>query len=305
MGVELFNLEFKINSPMDLDKFFYQEKTLSNLIKEKFNRISHFFSTGVWINKNRLYKWIHEHKDVRINNLFDQHIRMKNKVTRCQQNLPLKKKTGFQEFKEGCQFFLNFLKSPIQLGTPFPSLNPLAKNIIKHISKNNGKDQAPRFILEIGPGTGIFTDRIIRRMTEKDELHLVEHNRDFCEKLQERYRRFKNVKVIHKSILDFTPPEGVKYNAVISGLPLNGFQKDFVEATFKKFKEVTQPGGTLSYFDYMFFAGIKKAFMKKSGRENLEEILQMKEKFYQENALSVDKVLRNIPPARVMHHKIL
>lgn len=303
MGAEAINdfkSFFKIEAVEDIDKFFYKEKTAGNLITELFNRLSHFFSTGIWITKDKLSQWVLANRDVRIENLFDQHVRMKNKVIRLQNNLYLPKKSAAEELKDGFQFFLGFLKSPNGVGTPFPSLKSLAKRVIRQIDKNYGPDQPPRRFLEVGPGTGIFTDNIIRRMTPNDELHLVDYDAKFCEELRKKYAEFPNVKVFHESILDFG---GHQYDAVISGLPLNGFQLDFVQKVFEKLDELIAPGGTLSYFDYLYFPQIKMAFSSREDRANIQGILDLKEQYFQAHALGVDKVWKNVPPARVLHHR--
>jgi phospholipid N-methyltransferase len=56
-----------------------------------------------------------------------------------------------------------------------------------------------RCIVEYGPGTGVFTDLLIRRRRAETVVLLVEVNERFCELLQERYAAQPHVHVVHGS----------------------------------------------------------------------------------------------------------
>ena len=72
-------------------------------------------------------------------------------------------------------------------------------------------------ILEIGPGDGKLTDKIILR--KPSHLTLVEIDRDLIEPLNKKYKDFDKIEIINKNILDFEVKK--KYEIVISNLPYN------------------------------------------------------------------------------------
>ena len=72
-------------------------------------------------------------------------------------------------------------------------------------------------ILEIGPGDGKLTDKIILR--KPSHLTLVEIDRDLIEPLNKKYKDIEKIEIINENILDFEVKK--KYEIVISNLPYN------------------------------------------------------------------------------------
>jgi phospholipid N-methyltransferase len=106
------------------------------------------------------------------------------------------------------------------------------------------------------------------------------------------------------SILDYTVKKEERYDFVVSGLPLNSFPVCSVADIFDKFKGLTAEGGTLSYFDYLLLPRIKRICLNNEDRENFDSILQMKKDFFCSHGQRMKKVLLNVFPARVLHHRI-
>ena len=72
-------------------------------------------------------------------------------------------------------------------------------------------------ILEIGPGDGKLTDRII--LKRPSVLTLVEIDNDLIESLSQRYLSNKNVNLINADILNYDIKD--YYQLIISNLPYN------------------------------------------------------------------------------------
>jgi 16S rRNA (adenine1518-N6/adenine1519-N6)-dimethyltransferase len=85
-------------------------------------------------------------------------------------------------------------------------------------------------ILEIGPGSGRLTDKII--LKKPNELTLVEIDEDFIENLYEKYRDYKNIKLIRVDILKFNLKDN--YQLIISNLPYNISSQVLVKITLLK-----------------------------------------------------------------------
>ena len=169
------------------------------------------------------------------------------------------------------------------------------------ISPFNAEDSVSRHILEIGAGTGTFTEEIIKKLKLSDHLDIVELDPDLCKILRERFSHHPNVTIHEISILDFSPSN--QYDFVVSGLPLNIFPSTFVEKVLEKYTDLTKQKGTLSYFEYMAIGKIKRAGLNFFGRgQDFSLVLTKKEEFKRKaKAVTVDTVLLNLTPARVIH----
>lgn len=294
---------FKIETDTQLVKCFVENKdSLTQKLVSVVNRIVHFIKSGVWINDSKLCQWAASHKDHKISNLFYNKA-IRRKLIRYENNRVIAKPTFIESVKTSLHFLHEFFKDPATVGAILPSSSRLAREIVRQIPKDlNAK---PRTILEIGPGTGIFTDKIIQRMNTEDELHLVEFDKSFCDQLKEKYKHLPNVKIFHRSITDHEIDAKQKYDYVVSGLPLNAFRSEFVNEVFQKIKHITKPNAKLSYFDYVFISRIKRFFSSDAERINFDKIFKAKEDFYAQNKLSKAYVVLNAPSARVVHHQIM
>ena len=72
-------------------------------------------------------------------------------------------------------------------------------------------------ILEIGPGDGKLTDKII--LKKPSVLTLIEIDRDLIEKLEEKYSNNNKVNLINEDILNYEIKDN--YELIISNLPYN------------------------------------------------------------------------------------
>src|SRR5690242_18232465 len=110
-------------------------------------------------------------------------------------------------------FFCALLADPRRVGAVVPSGPALARAITREISPSS----AP--VVELGPGTGTFTERLIARGVPEDRLALIEYGPDFARLLEERYphARVLRMDATHLRHVDLFEDE--KAGAVVSGLP--------------------------------------------------------------------------------------
>ena len=74
-------------------------------------------------------------------------------------------------------------------------------------------------IIEIGPGTGLLSDEIIKHKPKN--LLLIEKDNSLITKLNEKYKKYKNIKIINKDILDISFTKKQEMIKIISNLPFN------------------------------------------------------------------------------------
>jgi phosphatidylethanolamine/phosphatidyl-N-methylethanolamine N-methyltransferase len=109
--------------------------------------------------------------------------------------------------------FTEFLRHPLLTGAVAPSSPALARLMTDGI----GLDQA-RTVVELGPGTGVFTEAIRRRVAPGTRIVAIEINGHLAERLADRFRG-EPVEVVHGSAADLTALVHGPVDAVVSGLP--------------------------------------------------------------------------------------
>lgn len=111
-------------------------------------------------------------------------------------------------------FLREWLKAPLGVGAIAPSGQALAEIITSEITP----DSSP--VIELGPGTGVFTEALLRRGVPEDRLALIEHGSDFARRLQFRFPT-ATVRWMDASRLSSIELfDGDKAGAIVSGLPL-------------------------------------------------------------------------------------
>ena len=76
-------------------------------------------------------------------------------------------------------FIKEFWKDKKMIGSILPSSKFLAAKMLNHIPLENTK-----LIIELGPGTGIFTEKIIEKIDASTHLIVLELNPELCKDLK-------------------------------------------------------------------------------------------------------------------------
>jgi phosphatidylethanolamine/phosphatidyl-N-methylethanolamine N-methyltransferase len=203
-------------------------------------------------------------------------------------------------------FFREFLRTFHTTGAVLPSGRRLAAALARFVRE---KSPQPRRILEVGPGTGAVTRRIIADMGPTDRLDLVELNETFVERLRDCFERepaFRAVadrsRVLHCPVEDL--PRDQRYDRIVSGLPLNNFAAAEVERILAALMDLLSPGGVLSFFEYIAVRSVRTLVSGQVERARLRGIGQALHAVLDRHEIRREAVLRNIPPAWVHHVRI-
>ncbi len=147
---------------------------------------------------------------------------------------------------ENLLFLRQLMKNPKSLGALFPSSNMLANFITSHVDL-----VADYLIVEIGAGTGRFTQALLRAGVTPDKLVIVELDPAMCVFLR---KNFPNVMVVEgdaKDLKNLLPAQIVgSVTTIISGIPMINLSADeqigVAEACFSILSET----GSLLQFTY-------------------------------------------------------
>jgi len=199
-------------------------------------------------------------------------------------------------------------------GALMPSSRPLSRALskyVRHGSPSSLGNEGPghtsaRRILEVGPGTGSVTRRIVASLRPTDRLDLVELNGNFVNLLKRRFSRERpfrsvadQVRILHQPVQDLIGEE--PYDLIISGLPLNNFEVDEVERILDVLRQLLAPGATLSFFEYIAIHKARAALSGSAQRRRLREVARVVGRFLNEGEFRRDCILTNVPPAWVHH----
>jgi len=202
-------------------------------------------------------------------------------------------------------FFREFLRSYHTTGAILPSGRFLAAALARFVA-----EPAPaRRILEVGPGTGAVTRRILAALRPADQLDLVELNERFVEQLRyclQTEAAFQRVagrcRVLHGAVEEL--PRDTVYDLVISGLPLNNFAVADVEKILSAMTGLLKPGGTLSFFEYIAIRRLRALVSRRAQRQRLRGIGKALHSLLSAHEIRRDWIWLNVPPAWVHHVRL-
>ena len=147
----------------------------------------------------------------------------------------------------GGRFLVNFLKNPLRNASIVPSSRYAASKMLAGIDF-----EAVRYVVELGPGTGVFTQEILNRVHSDAEVLAIELEESYIEKLE--FFENPQFEVIQGSacgMRGLVQEKGwPKVDLVISSLPFV-LPVDVKEKLFTYLQECTQNGTTFRWFTYL------------------------------------------------------
>lgn len=177
------------------------------------------------------------------------------------------------------EFLKEYIKNPSAVGAIKASSHSLAIKMIEDIDFIKAKT-----IVEYGPGTGIFTEKLISRMGDDTKLILIEYNKEFYNQLVSLYGNKKKVVIINDTAENIDKYIGNdKIDYIVSGLPFASLPKDVSDNILDKSKELLSEDGEFITFQYTL---LKKDLFKRYFKE-----------------IDISRELKNLPPAYVLRCK--
>lgn len=174
-------------------------------------------------------------------------------------------------------FFMSWMSSPRQVGAIAPSGAALADLITREITEKTGP------ILELGPGTGAFTYKLLKRGVRPQDLTLIEYGSDFMRLLQMRFPGARVLWMDAARLVTERLYDGAPVGAVVSGLPLLNMSTRKVVSILGGAFSYVRPGGAFYQFTYGLSCPIPRPVLDRLGLR----------------ATLVDRAFLNVPPAAV------
>ncbi len=164
-----------------------------------------------------------------------------------------------------------------------PSSRYLARDAVRLVVEKLGMNHRESLsLLELGPGTGIFTEHILPNLKKGDHFDVVELNSYFYNILHRKFRFNGEVRLHHSDFLKFHPDRA--YDFVISSLPYEQMPSRVTLKMWRHKLSLCKPGAHIIYYKYVNFNHFRSRFEKQLVREFCSD-----EKI----------VFLNMPPARL------
>jgi len=144
-------------------------------------------------------------------------------------------------------FLKEFIRAPGTTGAVAPSSSFLAEAMVAEM----GIAQAEA-VLEYGPGTGVFTEYILRGMKPGSRFAAIELNPRFAEVFKQRYPSvtlFQDSVANARAICDLAGMSSV--DCIVSGLPWATFSQAMQVTFLDEMMRVLKPGGIFTTFGYV------------------------------------------------------
>lgn len=174
-------------------------------------------------------------------------------------------------------FFLSWLSSPRRVGAIAPSGEALAELITRELGPASGP------VIELGPGTGVFTYKILERGIRQQDLTLIEYGSEFVRVLQLRFPGARVLWMDAARLGSSAILNDGSAGAVISGLPLLAMSPRKVVAILGGAFRYLRKDGAFYQFTYGPRCPIPRPILDRLGLK----------------ATLLDRTLQNLPPAAV------
>ncbi len=146
----------------------------------------------------------------------------------------------------GLVFLKRFFAMPGQVGSVIPSSRWLSRAMVKQLCPHPDE-----VLLELGPGTGVFTQALLDHGMPPEKLLLVELDPKFSELLRKRFPRVRVCEADVATLPEILRNEGVgPVRQMLSGLPFRSMPPALRHRIGEAVAKSLAGGGILAQFSY-------------------------------------------------------
>jgi len=145
-------------------------------------------------------------------------------------------------------FLTEIARAPRRMGTVWPSSPALAEAMARWLPTT-----ANHHVLELGPGTGTVTEKLLAAGLPEDRLIAVEKSDRLAQYLRQRFPR---ATILTGDALELSNLLGsTRVEAVFSSLPLKVFTQEQAERLTRQIEEILLPGRHWIQYSYQIVNG--------------------------------------------------
>jgi phospholipid N-methyltransferase len=177
---------------------------------------------------------------------------------------------------------VHFLRELRNTGAVAPSSRHLVQAAVSQLQAHlHRHPRKPVRILELGPGTGVFTEEIVGAMRQQDCLDVVELSERFFKIVHARFHG-GNVRVVHADFLEYETPGD--YDFIFSSIPYEALPEEVGTAIWRKKRSLVREDGHIIYYKYVNPTPFRGGYERELVRRHL---------------VGRRIIWRNVPPARL------
>lgn len=182
------------------------------------------------------------------------------------------------------QFLREFLRDPLTVASITPSSQSLADTVVAPVPLTGDP-----VVVELGPGTGAFTQAIQRRLGGRGHHLAVEINERFADLLASRFPGVDVAVADARNLREILAVRGLDHaDIIVSGLPWAAFTPGRQDDLLTAATDVLAPHGAFTTFAYAYARWTSPARrLRRSLGERFEEVVRCR------------TVWSNMPPAFV------
>ena len=182
---------------------------------------------------------------------------------------------------------MHFLKETLLHPKHTGAIAPSGERLVDLMIENAKLDTAET-VVELGPGTGVFTLKILETISPDSTYFAIEINQSFVLDMKRTYPQAKVYVGGAEDIGKYLKLQGLtKCDRVISGLPWTAFEPELQENILKEIYNALSPDGLFLTFAYYPFNYLPNGW---SFKKKLEERF---------SSVAETNVVPNLPPAFV------
>ncbi|MGM0606782.1 MAG: class I SAM-dependent methyltransferase [Candidatus Muiribacteriota bacterium] len=175
-------------------------------------------------------------------------------------------------------FIKQSIFNPVNVGTAMPCSKYAARKMVSDIDFSKSK-----YIVEYGPGTGVFTEELIKKCNDDTVILTIEINEPFSKLLKKKYGHIENLHIVQGSaenideyMKEFDMP---RIDYIVSALPYTCLPENVSNTILNKSIQLLDKNGKFSTIQYS----------------------KAKHKYFKTffNKIDVKRVIRNIPPTYI------
>jgi len=187
--------------------------------------------------------------------------------------------------REHVFLFRRFLRSPRTVGALTASSRALAVAMVEGLAL-----EQPGHVVELGPGTGVFTAAIAERLGKDTRFLAVDIDQAFVSQIQKRWPSIECICASAERLDELCQARSMcPIDHIVSGLPFVSLPPPMTKQILASVAAVLRPGGTFTTFQYLHGYGLPQA---SSFRRAMTERMGVQP--------VTRLVVRNVPPAVVM-----
>ncbi len=188
-------------------------------------------------------------------------------------------------WREHLMLLGTFLRHPRTVGAVAPSSQELAREMVRGLALSGSTR-----IVELGPGTGVFTSEILAHLGPTDRYLAIEIDPGFADAVRARWPGIECVCDSAEHLSAITAQYAMQpIDHIVSGLPFASLPQATSRTIMDAIAACLRPGGTFTTFQYRHAWRLPPAVAFRA--EMTERLGPM---------TVVGTVFRNLPPAHVL-----